>query len=162
MAYLIDGNNFIGSVSRTDPSSGGKEHLVTTLLRLIRVRRSRVLLVFDGPPDPSLSDFDEFRGERLRIFYPPPGSTADDIIQRLVDGHTDRRTLTVVSSDREIKDYARNQGAKVLTCLQFNRTLKEAQRLFREQKADEKEEASLSSLELKHWMALFESHEKKR
>jgi len=161
LAYLIDGNNFLGFASDSDSSSRKKSSLISRLLQLIRVRGSRVHLVFDGPPDPSLSNFDEFHGRRLRVFYPPLGQTADDVILRILDKHSDRRTLTVVSSDREIKDNARNRGAKVQTCAQFNRTLREAGRLFLELDAEEKKTVKLSSLEVTQWMDLFDSNDKK-
>ena len=128
---------------------------------MIRVRGSRVHLVFDGPPDPALLEFDEYHGRPLRIFYPPLGSTADDVIQRILDRHSDRRTLTVVSSDREIKDYAKNRGAKVQTCAQFKRTLQAVGRKYHELKAGEKEPVKLSALEITQWMDLFDSHDKK-
>lgn len=148
-------------MSESDPLQGGKIRLIGRLLQLFRVRRSKIHLVFDGPPDPSLAEFDNHRLGPLRISYPPSGSTADDVILRFLDNHTDLRALTVVSSDREIKDYAKNLGAKVQTCSQFNRTLKETGRLFNKIKADEKEETTLSPLELNQWMDLFNSHDKK-
>jgi predicted RNA-binding protein with PIN domain len=162
LAYLIDGNNFLGFVSESDFFSGGKSRLIGRLRRLIRVRRTRVHLVFDGPPDSTLADFDDFHGRPLRIYYPPFGLTADDVICKILDKHSDRRTLTVVSSDREIKDYARSRGAKLQTCAQFNRTLKEADRKFHDLRAGEKEEATLSALEMNQWMDLFDSHDKKK
>lgn len=161
MAYLIDGNNFLGYASKTGLYHSGRNQLVQGLLKLIRIRHARVRLVFDGPPDPGLAEFDDFHGKPLSISYPPPGSTADDVIQLILDKHTDRRTLTVVSSDKEVLDYARSKGAKMQTCPQFQRTFRAAIRDFNKLRAEEKEAVTLSPLELNQWMDVFESREKK-
>lgn len=160
MAYLIDGNNFLGHISKTAPYHSDRNQLVKGLLKLIRIRKKRIRLVFDGPPDPGLADFDDFRGKPLGISYPPPGSTADDVIRLILDKHPDKRTLTVVSSDKEVLDYARSKGAKRQTCPQFQRTFRAAIRDFNTLREEEKEAVTLSPLELNQWMDVFESRKK--
>ena len=162
MAYLIDGNNYLGYISKTGSHTSGKGQLVEALLKLIHVRRTRVLLVFDGPPDPELAEFDDFHGRPLSISYPPQGGTADDVIQKILDHHPGGRTLTVVSSDREVLDYARSKGARRKTCPQFQRLLRSALRDFQKRREEEKDDQSLTPLELNHWMNLFDSREKKK
>jgi hypothetical protein len=56
MAYLIDGNNFIGHTSRyehRDPRS--KRELTAKLWIFHKMKRTKIFLVFDGPPDPNIS-----------------------------------------------------------------------------------------------------------
>jgi predicted DNA-binding protein (UPF0278 family) len=61
----------------------------------------------------------------------------------------------VVSSDREIKNFARSKGAKSLDNREFNRQLKKALKEYRKLRADEKNASLPSPLEVSFWMDIF-------
>jgi hypothetical protein len=61
----------------------------------------------------------------------------------------------VVSSDREIKDYARKEGAKPLTCVEFNKELKSVLKKHKKQRELEKNVDFPSPLEVDHWIDIF-------
>jgi len=162
LAFLIDGNNYLCYAAEADFLPGGRKQLLGRLQKLCAIRKSRVLLVFDGAPDPELSAFDYIHEKSVRVYYPPPGETADEVLREKIDRHPDPRSLTVVSSDREIRDHAKSGGAKSWTSPQFHKELKAVVKQYHDNLADEKEDVSLSPLELDQWLDVFDSTGKKQ
>jgi predicted RNA-binding protein with PIN domain len=124
MAYLIDGNNFIGHTSpyeMRDPRS--KYSLVAKLLIFNKIQRVKFILVFDGPPDPEIAD-QNFPDRSLTVLYPDRGKNADGIIKDILSKRARERRFYVVSSDREIKDCARKNGIKPMSCEEFQKKTK--------------------------------------
>ena len=157
MAYLIDGNNFIGHSSPAelrDPQS--KHRLVSKLQRFQRQKKTRVLVVFDGNP---VSDFidERFRKKYFSVLFPSFDQNADEVIKEIVSKQTDLRRFFVVSSDREIKNFAKAKGAKALSCEEFERELKSALKEHRESQAEEKKVAPSSSFEINQWLKIFKN-----
>jgi predicted RNA-binding protein with PIN domain len=155
VAYLIDGNNFIGHSSPAelrDPQS--KHRLVSKLQRFQRQKKTRVIVVFDGNPDPDFID-KKFRKKNFSVFFPAFDQNADQVIKKLISKQTDLRRFFVVSSDREIKNFAKTKGARPLNCTEFERELKSALKEHRESQAEEKKVASPSSLEINQWLKIF-------
>jgi predicted RNA-binding protein with PIN domain len=146
VAYLIDGNNFIGHSSPAelrDPQS--KHRLVSKLKRFQSQKKTRVIVVFDGNPDPDFID-KKFQRKIFSVIFPS-----------FDQKETDLRRLFVVSSDREIKDFAKAQGAKPLSCKEFERELKAALKEHRESQADEKKVSLPSSFEIDQWLKIFKN-----
>jgi len=157
VAYLIDGNNFIGHSSPAelrDPQS--KHRLISKLLRFQRQKRTRVLVVFDGNPDPDFVD-KRFRRKFFSVIFPSFDQNADEVIKEIISKETDLRRFFVVSSDREIKNFAKAQGAKPLSCREFERELKSVLKEHRESQAEEKKVALLSSFEIDQWLKIFKN-----
>jgi predicted RNA-binding protein with PIN domain len=120
------------------------------------MRKTKVILVFDGPEDPGLAG-EKFKSKEFSILWPDWEESADTVIKRLVEKRTDKRYLTVVSSDREIKTFARLNKARVLDCKDFHKLLIKALKENKESKSMKKEEANLSPLELGHWLKIFKA-----
>ena len=70
---------------------------------------------------------------------------------------TDRRQFFVVSSDREIKDFARLNGAKKMDCKDFNCLLKATLKEHKKLKANEKHVTFPSPLDVLNWMDIFKT-----
>lgn len=157
MAYLIDGNNFLGYISLgnfKDPRE--KYTLIGRLWRFQRIKKARVFVVFDGPPDSWLED-ERFKKQKFSLVYPSPGEAADSVIKKIVSEQTDLRRFFVVSSDRDLKAFAKAAGAKTLSCAEFNKELKKILREHRKEREIEKRENNLSSLELNLWLDVFKN-----
>jgi predicted RNA-binding protein with PIN domain len=153
MAYLIDGNNFLGfwlGAARRDPSA--RASLVGRLEAFARQTRKRVILVFDGAP---ADDLLGSGSEKFALVFPPEGETADALIKDRIIRSSDRRYLVVVSSDREIRDFARAHGATSLPCDVFAKELKKALRERRDARSLEKRDEASSPLEVELWAKAF-------
>jgi len=155
MPYLIDGSNLIGHspyLDLSDPKS--KRRLVAQLTIFQAAKKTKIILVFDGPPDIDLVG-EKFRRKEFSILWPDMEESADTVIKRWIEKQTDLRHLIVVSSDREIKTFARTNKAKVLDCEEFHKLLKTALKEYKESKSMNKEDATLSPLEVDHWIEIF-------
>ena len=155
MPYLIDGSNLIGHISGLEISDPRSKHrLVRQLFLFQAIKKTKIILVFDGHPDPELLE-KRFRRKEFSLFWPESEDSADPLIKRLIEKQTDLRHFYVVSSDREIQSFARQHKAKVLDCEEFHRLMKAVLKKHREANAMEKEESGLSPLEMDHWLSIF-------
>lgn len=157
MAYLIDGNNFIGHAfpyNLKDPQS--KYLLVSNLLIFLHHKKTRILLVFDGSPDLNLTG-EMFHKKKFSIIFPTFGQNADEIIKEIISKQTDLRRFFVVSSDREIKSFAKAKGATPLGCKEFNRELKTILKEHKKSLETKKKATSLSPLEVNQWLKIFKN-----
>jgi len=155
MAYLIDGNNFIGySSSRSLKDPQAKYSLVSRLLIFQSLKKTRVLLVFDGTPDLNLIG-ETFQKQKFSVIFPPFGTNADEIIKKIISKQTDLRRFFVVSSDREIKRFAKSKKATPLSSKEFNRELQTTLKKHRKSLEIEKKVTSLSPLEINQWLKIF-------
>ncbi|MFC2158608.1 NYN domain-containing protein [Acidobacteriota bacterium] len=158
MAYLIDGNNLLGFLfPQNIRNPENRSDLIGQLLKFQVVKRTRVHLVFDGPPDPNLEEFVKTM-DHFHVYFPDFGQQADHVIKKIILKVTDRRRYYVISSDREIRDFARTEGLQVLTCPEFSRELKKAKRDYTKIREEGKEDITLSRLEVDQWHDLFEKN----
>jgi predicted RNA-binding protein with PIN domain len=155
VAYLIDGSNFIGySSPRNIRDPRAKYRLVSRLLIFQRLKKTRVLLVFDGTPDLNLIG-ETFQKKKFSVIFPPFGENADEIIKEIIAKQTDLRRFFVVSSDREIKQFAKSKGATPLGSNEFNRELQAVLKEHKKSMEIEKKVTSLSPLEINQWLKIF-------
>jgi predicted RNA-binding protein with PIN domain len=155
MPYLIDGSNLIGHsahLTLMDPQS--KRRLVAQLAIFQATKKTKLILVFDGPPDPELVG-EKFRRKEFTILWPDMDESADTVIKRQVEKQTDLRHFYVVSSDREIQSFAKENGARIMDCEEFHKLLKTALKEYKESSAMNKKDISLSPLEVDHWQKIF-------
>jgi predicted RNA-binding protein with PIN domain len=155
MAYLVDGNNFIGHTSSYDLRDPRcKYSLIAKLLIFNKIQKVKIIVVFDGPPDPAITD-QSFPGRALTVLYPDRGDNADGIIKDIITQRARERRFYVVSSDREIKDFARANGIKPLSCGEFHKELKAVLKENKELKEMEKDTQPPTPLEIDHWVDIF-------
>jgi predicted RNA-binding protein with PIN domain len=155
MPYLIDGNNLIGHIP--DLSLGDRESrflLVSRLRRFQKIKNTRVILVFDGPPQEGLGTYHNSVSP-FSIAHPEPGESADSLIEEFIREQTDLRRFFVVSSDREIRYFARKHGAKSIDCAAFYLELKGILRESREEAELQKNDEPPTPLEVRQWDDVF-------
>jgi predicted RNA-binding protein with PIN domain len=124
VAYLIDGNNLLGSWGGPAVPGDGRHEVVRRVAAFCRAKGARATIVFDGAP---------FRPEAaeqqlgaVTIRFPGPGRDADSLIREIVDAAARPAELVVVSSDKPVYSYARTRGARVLRAHEWNALGREA------------------------------------
>ncbi len=151
MIYLIDGYNLIGawhSVQLRDPEKEKK--MILFLQRSLRSEDS-VTLYFDGR-----RMFDTLGGREaygaVSVVYTPTGVSADAVIQHVMGSYKQKKSVQIVSSDREIQKTARELR---LTCIPSDVFMKVLYAGFHGDDADVKPDA-MSSQEFSYWESCFQ------
>jgi predicted RNA-binding protein with PIN domain len=91
----------------------------------------------------------------VRVFYAERGSNADERIKRLVEAARERRTLLVVTSDRQLADYVRRCGAQVIRSGDFRRRMEEALAEVGQEASDAGAGQGVADEEMDVWMRYF-------
>ncbi len=117
MPLLIDTYNVLHTTGILPPEMAGID--VGGLIRLIsssRYQRQLVTLVCDGTgPAPSSAG----PPRQIAVRFAGPGREADDLIRELIDAASDRRRITVVTSDRAVAAAARTRRCRTITSQAF-------------------------------------------
>jgi len=122
---IIDGYNFIrqsmsSRLLNSRDLQEEREIFIDSLAAYKRRKAHAITVVFDGTRAP----FDLARKEVVRgieILFSPAGQTADTVIKQLAA--REREKALVVSSDREISDFAEARGATVISSADFENRL---------------------------------------
>ena len=116
--YIIDGNNLIGKIASLQKLQ--KKNKQSSRDKLAFILESYFL----GKPNNKISlHYDGFPGQsikiqNIRIIYSGK-KTADDEIKYQIEQEKNRRNLIVVSSDRNLKDFASVCGCDWMSCEDF-------------------------------------------
>jgi hypothetical protein len=122
MPYLIDGHNLIGAlpdIDIADPDDEAK--LLIKLKGFAARRRSKCTVIFDSGLPGGASSMSS-RSVTV-IFASARHSNADALLKRRIATIRDVKGWTVVSSDREVADYARRRRMRQLTAQEFAREM---------------------------------------
>ncbi len=155
MPYLIDGNNVIGSSpDLAQAESGSRQKLIDLMVQFQRHRSNSVVLVFDGARGdevvPPIGD------GRFSVLFPCEGETADDVIERLMKEYSSCRDVVLVSSDKKLKDLARDRGGRAMNAIEFYFDLKRINRIQdRRQEKEKRIHGQLSDNEVDQWLKIF-------
>lgn len=157
MPYIIDGDNLIGSspdITQEDPDARTK--LISIVQNFQERKNSNVTVVFDGAPQSGVHR-EEVR-TKFCVRYPRNGSNADEEIKHILDGLNYFKDVILVTSDRDLKDYAKKKGAKTVNSIEFYYELKRISRISGKQEESRKRiDAELSDMEVDQWMKIFEN-----
>ncbi len=150
--YIIDGYNLIHAIPTLKKllqhdGFEAREQLVFLISRLTFKRKFRCTIVFDGAkphephPPPTNSP--------VHIVFSSPLS-ADAKIKSMIELSKNRALLVIVSSDREILDYAKVCSCTIHTSKYFSNLLFEEP-----DKGEEKDSAVLSKGQVDEWLKIF-------
>src|SRR4030043_173533 len=111
MAVIIDGHNLLHAVLKGGPDAEPISdvqlcHIIGRYLKLISEKGE---VVFDGTGPRDKSGFDNIIN--LEVFFAGLRSDADTVIEEKIKASTAPKGLTVVSSDRRLRDAARRRKA---------------------------------------------------
>ena len=140
-------------ISLEDPKARPK--LIYIIRKFQENKKNNVTIVFDGMPENGVQREDI--SEKFCVRYPPAGSSADDEIKRILNGFSYFKDVIVVTSDRELRTYAKKKGAKIINSVEFYFQLKRISRIHGKKEETEKRiDAQLSDTEVEQWMKIFE------
>jgi predicted RNA-binding protein with PIN domain len=162
MPYIIDGNNLIGSspdIGIDDPQ--GREKLIVLVEKYQNRKKNNIILVFDGEPKDSA--YETKVNNKLKVVYPRYGESADITIKNILDDYNNFKDVVLITSDRELKTFAKKKGAKTVNSIEFYYELKRVYKLHNKvEKNKKKIDIEVSSNEVDHWMKIFSNPEKEK
>ena len=156
MPYVIDGNNLIGcsgDLSLHDPES--REKLIPLIHRFQEAKNTKVTVVFDGEPPNQPAR--RHLSPKFIVAYPRSGQSADDEIKRILLDYRQSHEVIVVSSDRELKTFAKQRGAKTMNSIEFYFLLKRATYLHGKKEESQKRiNTAVPQNEVEQWLKIFD------
>jgi len=122
---IIDGYNLIrqspelGRIDRRDLQAG-REALVELLAGYKKIKSHKITVVFDGTRAPGFTPARDWH-QGIAVLFSRQGETADSVIKKMAA--RERQGALVVSSDREITNFAQSRGAAVMASPEFEEKL---------------------------------------
>lgn len=151
MPYLIDGHNLIPKLGLKLSDPDDELELARTLQEFARLRRQHIEVYFDGAPPASARTG---KVGTVTLHFISSVSSADSAIRaRLMNMAKSAKNWTVVSSDREVQNSAKANGAKFISSEEFVSVLRNA---FTSSAKTNPDDRKLSTQEVEEWMKLFE------
>ncbi len=145
MPYLVDGNNLIGvSPNLTIGSQESRDFIIRKLLRFHRLTKKRIVLVFDGAPEPYPARM-ELSPKNFMVLFPKYGESADDVIKRCMGPG-----MVVVTSDRELIEEAKKRHIKWMRSRDFLRMVSSVK-----EGKNEKPDWNPTPQEIDAWLKIF-------
>jgi predicted RNA-binding protein with PIN domain len=148
--YIVDGYNLIHAIPSlkkllAHDAFQAREQLAYLISRLTFKKKFRCTIVFDGvkPPAPPPTH------SPVHIVFSSP-HTADARIKSMIEQSKNRSQLVVISSDREILNFARVCSCTTHTSKHFSNLLFEEA-----DKGEEKDAAMLSKSQVAEWLKIF-------
>ncbi len=156
MPYIIDGNNLIGSspdISLDDKDS--RKKIIYILKKYQEVKNNNIIVIFDGEPDIILNR--ENLKNKFTIIYPKYGDSADDEIKKIINNYNNFKDVILVSSDRELKTYAKKKGARIINSIEFYFEVKRVYHINgKKEKLKKRINIEISEKEVDSWMKIFD------
>ena len=126
---IIDGYNLIHqstliSISDQLDFQQIREVLIDRLSDYKKIRKHKITVVFDGLNAPGFSRRREVT-KGIEVKFSRRGETADTVIKRMAA--REKQKALIVSSDREITDFAASQGAATIASAAFGEKIYSAE-----------------------------------
>jgi len=155
MPVIIDGHNLLHSIQKRGEESESISDvgLCRIIGRYLKLTGQNGEIVFDGTGPRDTSGFDNI--SNLEVFFAGLGSDADTVIEDKIKVNTAPKRLTVVSSDRRLRDAARARKATAVKSEVFWNNLRRQlsrKEAFKEPTAKRR---GISEGETKQWLKFF-------
>jgi predicted RNA-binding protein with PIN domain len=157
MPFIIDGYNLLHFIQKASEDFGAITdvqlcRIISGYLKLINEKGE---VVFDGTGPRDKGGFDNIRN--LEVFFAGLRSDADTVIEDKIKANTAPKRLTIVSSDRRLRDAARKRKATVVKSQVFWDNL--CRQLARNKKTPAEptgKRHGLSEGETEQWLKIFD------
>jgi predicted RNA-binding protein with PIN domain len=115
LLYIVDGFNLVHKIPSLKRSLNPHSDLIQYIKnrKLTGSHNNKVIIVFDGAPEPSVQ-----REREFEILF-SLSESADNLIKKRISRIKVKSEVVVVSDDREIIDYAKKEGARFLRTADF-------------------------------------------
>ncbi len=109
---IVDGYNVLMQMGLKDKTlEARRDHFI----RILNTRNKMfggIMVIFDGKEE--IGDFPKKEKSDISVFFTKDG-IADDHIKSLIEKSKNPKALTIATDDREVKDFAKMHGAKLIS-----------------------------------------------
>ena len=161
MHYLIDGHNLIAKMPDIALDDPNDEALLVLRLRSWAAgsRKRQITVIFDRGLPGGRSKF--LSGGQVEVIFAPEGQTADALLISRIRRAANPAEYTLISSDRQVLDVARDRRMRHIPAKVFAERLGEAGRKKaatpKAPARDKAHEPEMSQEEVAEWLSIFES-----
>jgi len=152
---IIDGHNLLHAINKIEEDYGAISDvgLCRILGGYLKLTGQKGEIIFDGTGPPEKSGFDNIRD--LEVFFAGSNTDTDTVIEQKIHASTAPRRLTIISSDRRLRNAARTRKAiSVKSEIFWNNMQKQINRK-RPTKEPAEKRRGISSSETKQWLEFF-------
>ena len=155
MPFIIDGHNLLQSVQKVseDLAALSAERLCRIIGRYLKAVGEKGEIVFDGTGPRDKSGFDNISD--LEVSFAGPKTDADSVIEDRIRANTAPKRLTVVSTDRRLRDAARARRATVVKSQDFWYNVQKQLSRRKGTKEPPEKRRGLTEGETERWLRLF-------
>jgi predicted RNA-binding protein with PIN domain len=152
---IIDGHNLLHSIVKLsdEAESINDVKLCWIISRYLRAIRKQGKIIFDGTGPRDKSQFDNIAN--LEVLFAGLGSDADTIIENMIKANTAPKRLSIVSSDRRLREAARTRRATAVKSEVFWDNLQKQLKRKKPVKEPEAKRVGLSESETRQWLEFF-------
>ena len=164
---IIDGYNLIEATpeqfKKMPTLENRRNHLLKMIQSTPQLKNITVYVIFDGKS--SERNHLKYRQKNISIIFSGKEQDADAVIQKMIRQNASRKSLHIISSDREIQHTARDHHARISSSQEFWKQLRDKRpvqtNLNKSVSGGEKE---LNKSEVQEWLDIFnkgkpENHE---
>ncbi|MEW5798917.1 MAG: NYN domain-containing protein [Bacteroidota bacterium] len=150
--FIIDGYNVVHTIpslkkTLAHDADTARELFIQSVAQLTHRRKFRCTIVFDGSPPANSSK--QSPHAPVHVMYSFPHS-ADAKIKQIIEQSKNRSSLVIISSDREILNFARVCSCQTHTSKHFANLLSES-----DDALPEKTDTPLSPSQINEWLKIF-------
>lgn len=150
--YIIDGYNVIHAIpslkkTLLHDAHSARELLIHSVSQLTHTKKIRCTIVFDGVTPNAVVKHSSHAP--VHVVYSSPHS-ADTKIKQMIEHSKNRSLLVIISSDREILNFARVCSCQTHTSKHFSNLLSASN-----DSVTEKSDAPLSKSQIDEWLRIF-------
>ena len=155
MPLIIDGHNLLWAIQKTseDSESITDVQLCRIIGRYLKLVGKKGEIVFDGIGPRDKSGFDNI--SNLEVLFSGRAADCDTVIENKITANTAPKRLTVVSSDRRLRDAARRRKATPVKSEVFWSNLQKQLSRKRTAREPAAKRHGISEGETKQWLEFF-------
>jgi len=152
---IIDGHNLLHSIVKIsdDTSSIDDLQLCWIISRYLKAIRKKGEIIFDGTGPRDKTPFDNIAN--LEVLFAGLGTDADTLIENKIKANTAPKRLSIVSSDRRLRDAARTRKATAIKSEVFWDNLQKQLRRKKPVKEPDAKRSGLTESETQQWLDIF-------
>ena len=156
MPFIIDGYNLLHFIQKASEDFGAitDVRLCQVISRYLKLIDEKGEIVFDGTGPRDKSGFDNI--SNVEVFFAGLRSDADTVIEDKIKASTAPRRLTIVSSDRRLRDAARRRRATVIKSQVFWSDVQKQLNRKSKVKEPRAKREGLSESETEQWLKIFD------